>query len=108
VRLAAVGGDRFAGGTELGAAGRWALTVRVRRGGRQVAMPFRWSVERPDPARPVSYSARRLAPLLDLGALLLAVAAVVAAAAAWRLGGAATPKPDQREPTTSVARMPAR
>jgi copper transport protein len=108
VLLTAVGGDRFAGGTDLGAGGRWVMTVRVRRGGKQVSLPFGWSVDEPDPARPVTYSARRLAPLLDLCALLLAVAAIAGGAAARRLGGAARPRRgDQRERTTSVARMPA-
>jgi copper transport protein len=108
VPLTAVGSDRFAGGTDLGAGGRWVMTVRVRRGGKQVSLPFGWSVDEPDPARPVTYSARRLAPLLDLCALLLAVAAIAGGAAARRLGGAARPRRgDQRERTTSVARMPA-
>jgi copper transport protein len=73
----------FAGGTELDTQGRWRMTALVERGAHRLAVPFTWTVAPPDTARPVTYSARPLAPLLDRAAalvvLLLATAAAVAA-----------------------------
>ncbi|MDA0166164.1 hypothetical protein OM076_38220, partial [Solirubrobacter ginsenosidimutans] len=82
VPLAPLGSGRFAGGAELEAEGRWRMTATITRGGRRVVVPLRWTVAPPDPARPVTYSARPLAPLLDRAAALLAVLLVVSAAAA--------------------------
>jgi copper transport protein len=74
---------RFGGGAELDADGRWRMTVAIWRAGRRIEVPFDWAVAPPDPARPVTYSARPLAPLLDRAAavivLLLGVAALMAA-----------------------------
>jgi hypothetical protein len=73
--------------------------VAVERGGKRTAVAFGWSVEPPDPARPVVHSARRLAPLLDLAALGL-TAALAVLAGAWALLR-------QRPRTIRLARMPA-
>jgi copper transport protein len=84
---------RFAGGAELDADGRWRMTAVISRGGRELRVPFRWSVNAPDPARPVVYSAQPLAPLLDGAAavVLLALAAAVLTAAARRVAGMIQP-----------------
>jgi copper transport protein len=84
VALAPGGQGRFAAAADLGTSGRWRITALIRRGGRRLEVPFAWTVAREDPARPVVYSARALAPLLDRAAaaivLVLAAAALTAAA----------------------------
>ena len=82
VALTASGEGRFAGGAELEADGRWQMTAVVVRGGRRLLLPLHWTVAVPDPARPVTYSARPLAPLLDRAAALLALTLGAAAAVA--------------------------
>jgi copper transport protein len=82
VPLAPLGLGRFAGGAELEVEGRWRMTALITRGGRRVSVPLRWAVAAPDPARPVTYSARPLAPLLDRAAALLAALLLGSAAAA--------------------------
>jgi copper transport protein len=81
VRLSAVEPGRFAGGAELDIDGRWRMTATVWRGGERVTAPFRWAVGAPDPARPVTYSARRLAPVLDRVAAFIVLLLVAAGAA---------------------------
>jgi copper transport protein len=112
--LAPVGAGRFTGGAELPAQGQWGATVLVSRGGKRTSIPFGWSVDAPDPARPVVHSARRLAPLLDRTALALAVALAVLAAArsliARRRRRPGPGGPDQAEAqrprTIKLARIP--
>ncbi|WP_157592657.1 copper resistance CopC/CopD family protein [Solirubrobacter soli] len=82
VALAALGQGRFAGGAELDTDGRWRMTAVIARGTRRVTVPFGWTVAAPDPARPVTYSARPLAPLFDRAAALLALLVAGAGAAA--------------------------
>jgi copper transport protein len=109
VALAPIGAGRFAGGVDLATEGGWRATVTLRRGGERVAVPVTWSVEPPDPARPVVHSARRLAPLLDRAALavtlvLLATAAASLLTARRRRRTGHLPVAPLR--TTSEARMP--
>jgi copper transport protein len=100
VELARVGSGRFAGGITLTQQGHWRATAILERGRTRPSVAFGWSVNRPDPARPVVHSARRLAPIVDRIALGLAFAlALAAVAAGWAR---------QRPRTTSVARIPAR
>jgi copper transport protein len=58
------------------------MTAEIWRGTRRIAVPFAWAVAAPDPARPVTYSARPLAPLLDRAATVVALLLGIAAAAA--------------------------
>jgi hypothetical protein len=50
------------------------MTVVLLRGGRRLTTALRWSVAPPDAARPVTVSARRLAPILDRAAALILLA----------------------------------
>lgn len=98
VRLASIGPGTFAGGAQLDADGAWRMTASAWRGGRRIAVPFSWRVDAPDLARPVTYSARPLAPLLDRAAevvvlLLVAAAAAVAIPGRLRRGGRLRPAP---------------
>ena len=84
--LAALGAGRWSGGVRLAEPGAWRMTVAMRRGGRRLTTTLPWTVAPPDTARPVSVSARRLAPLLDRAAALIALAlaaGAVALAAGW-------------------------
>jgi hypothetical protein len=87
VPLAALGSGRWSGGMRLAEAGDWRMTVVVTRGGQRLTSTLPWTVAPPDTARPVTVSARRLAPLLDRAAALiaLALAAGAVALAAGRL-----------------------
>jgi copper transport protein len=100
-RLSPIGGGRFAGGADLPSQGAWRATAIVERAGKPTPFAFGWSVEPPDPARPVVHSARRLAPLADRAALAFTVIALglAAAAFAWRR---------QRPRTIRLARIPVR
>jgi copper transport protein len=70
--LHALAGEQGWFGTiRLDRSGDARLTVVVQRGGRFLSAPFRWRVEPADPARAVTVSSRRLAPLLDRAALLI-------------------------------------
>jgi copper transport protein len=85
IRLSRLAPGRFAGGADFDSDGRWGMTAVIRRGGDRVSVPFTWGVDASDPARPVTYSAQPLAPVLDrvaviLIACLLAAAGVAAAA----------------------------
>jgi copper transport protein len=97
VALTAQAPGRFGGGAQLDADGRWRMTVAIWRGGRRIAVPFTWDVAPPDQARPVTYSARPLAPLLDrLAAVVVLLLGLAAAAAAarrlrWSRGPGARP-----------------
>ena len=62
--------------------GRWQMTAVDHARHATLAVPFGWTVAAPDPARPVTYSARPLAPLLDRAAALLALLLGCAVAAA--------------------------
>jgi copper transport protein len=70
---------RYSGGARLSHDGRWRMTVVATRGGERIAAGFDWSVRPADPARPVVYSARPLAPLIDRAALVLALLLVTGA-----------------------------
>jgi copper transport protein len=98
--LSRVGAGRFAGGVTLSQQGRWHAAAVVERAGRRSSAGFYWTVDRPDPARPVVHSARRLAPIADRLAAAVGLLAILAAAAlCWAR---------QRPRTIRVARMPAR
>jgi copper transport protein len=70
---------RYSGGARLSHDGPWQMTVVARRGRERIAADFSWSVRPADPARPVVYSARPLAPLIDRAALVLALLIVTGA-----------------------------
>jgi copper transport protein len=55
------------------------MTVVATRGAERIAAGFDWSVRPADPARPVVYSARPLAPLVDRAALVLTLLLVTGA-----------------------------
>jgi copper transport protein len=102
VALHEIAPGRWAGGVELPAAGRTGMTVRLRRGPQRLRAALPWTVEPADPARPVVVSARRLAPVTERAALLVASTTVVAAlalavAAAWR-----RPRPRRRSGAVST------
>jgi copper transport protein len=94
VALTAQAPGRFGGGAEFDADGRWRMTVAIWRAGKRIDVPFSWAVAPPDPARPVTYSAHPLAPLLDRAAavivLLLSIVAVGAALRRMRWSRART------------------
>jgi copper transport protein len=102
VPLSRVGSGHFAAGINLTEQGRWRTTAVVARGDARASVAFGWSVDRPDPARPVVHSARRLAPIVDRIAVGLTFALLVLAAGLglWRAR--------QRPRTIRVARIPAR
>jgi copper transport protein len=79
VRLSRLAPGRFAGGADFDSDGRWAMTALIRRGGDRVSVPLTWAVDAPDPARPVTYSAQRLAPVLDRLAVILTIGLLAAA-----------------------------
>jgi hypothetical protein len=81
VELAPLGAGRWSGGVRLAEPGGWRITVAIERGGRRLTASLPWTVTPPDTARPVSVSARRLAPVLDRAAALVALALVAGAAA---------------------------
>ncbi len=74
--LTGTGAGRWTGGAVLNGAGGWRMTVLVRRPGATLAAPLAWRVEPADTVIPVRYSARRLAPITNRIALVLAIAAV--------------------------------
>jgi copper transport protein len=99
-RLAPIGAGRFAGGATLPSQGAWRATTIVDRAARRSALSFTWSVEPPDPARPVIHSARRLSPVVDGAALAVSSALTLSALCLlWRR---------QRPRTIRLARIPAR
>lgn len=64
VPLSSVGDDRWTGGTQLRSAGRWRMSVSVRRAdGTRLVAPLAWTVEPADRVVPVKYSARRVGPI---------------------------------------------
>ena len=80
--LTAIGQDKWTGGTRLGSAGGWQMAVIIRRpGGERLVAPMTWRVEPADRVLPVRHSARRLAPIADLVALILLGGAVALLAA---------------------------
>jgi copper transport protein len=100
VRLGAVGDGRFAGGVSLTQQGPWSAVAEVARGRSRSSATFGWTVDRPDLARPVVHSARRLGPIADrIAAAIVAIGIAVIAACCWAR---------QRPRTIRVARIPAR
>jgi copper transport protein len=100
VPLASLGRGRWSGGMRVGEPGSWRMTVEIRRGGQRLtSSALRWTVAPADTARPVSVSARRLAPLLDRAAILIALA-LAAGAVALAIGRLRRPiDPLRREAT---------
>ena len=87
---------RYFGTADLVEPGGSAFTVVVERSGERFEIPFSWSIGAPDLARPVTFSSRPLAPLLNgVAAFLLAV---TLAGGAWLLAG----RPRLRGPTGDV------
>jgi hypothetical protein len=89
VALRAFAPGRWSGGADLSRRGRSRMTILLRRGGRRLSASLPWTVAPVDPARPVVVSARRLAPLTDLAALVLMLGCAggglgLALAAGWR------------------------
>ncbi len=76
LRLIGAGRDRWTGGAVFSGAGAWRMTVLVRRPGATLAAPLSWKVEPADTVIPVRYSSRRLAPITQRIALVLAIGAV--------------------------------
>jgi len=76
VQLIGAGTGRWTGGALLSGAGGWRMTVLVRRPGTTLAAPLSWKVEPADAVIPVRYSSRRLAPITNRIALILAIGAV--------------------------------
>ncbi len=76
VALTATAPGRWTAGAQLPSAGRWTMAVRVRRRAGTVTAPLAWRVEPADLVLPVRYSARRLAPLTERLALVLAAGAL--------------------------------
>jgi copper transport protein len=83
VELRRVDADRYFGTADLRTPGRMRITVVVRRGGERITLPFTWPVRAADPARPVTYSARPLGPIVDAAAAALVASAGLAGA--WLL-----------------------
>jgi copper transport protein len=84
--LHSVGGNRWVGTIDLGSPGDASLPIRIRRAAGELSTRVGWRVEPRDPSRPVRYSSRRLASLIDpaLVGLLAALAAVAAGALLYR------------------------
>jgi copper transport protein len=76
---------RYLGSAVLPKAGSWSIVLVARRGGQPLTVPLVWPLGAPDPARPVRYSARALAPPLDAVALL--VFSLTLFGVAWILAG---------------------
>jgi copper transport protein len=87
VDLRPFGPDRYLGVGYLPSPGAARGAIVFRRSGVDLRAPLGWSVEAPDPARPVAVSARRLDSLTGplAGLVVLAAAAVAAFAAVRRL-----------------------
>ena len=77
LQLIGAGTGRWTGGALLSGAGGWRMTVLVRRPGVTLAAPLSWQVEPADTVIPVRYSSRRLAPITNRIALVLASGAVI-------------------------------
>ncbi|HMJ36240.1 MAG TPA: copper resistance protein CopC [Baekduia sp.] len=102
VALREIAPGRWAGGVDLPAAGRARMTVRLRRGPERLRAALPWTVEPADPARPVVVSARRLAPLTERAALLVASTAVLAALTLAVTGARRRPRPHRRSSPVST------
>jgi copper transport protein len=85
VALSQIEPGRYVGWADLQESGRWRLLVVASRGGKTIEASLPWSLGRPDPARPVTFSTRKVAPLFDAAAALLFGATLLAAA--WLLAG---------------------
>jgi copper transport protein len=85
VSLTPIAAGRYLGWADLQEPGSWRLAVIAERAGTRIEAPTSWSVGRADPARPVTFSARRLAPIVDVGAALLLGLTVLGAV--WLLAG---------------------
>ena len=81
---------RYLGSAILPKAGSWSVVLVARRGGQPLTVPLVWTLDPPDPARPVRYSARALAPPLDAVALL--VFSLTLFGGAWILAGRPRPR----------------
>ena len=103
--LQAVASGRFVGVGKLDSAGPTRARVVIRRDGARLATGFGWTVESPDPARPVKVSNRRLATLTNPAALLLLLA-VAAAAACALVARSARRQPARRVALAPVPRRP--
>ena len=79
--LVGLGAGRWSGGARLDEPGDWRMTVAIRRDGERLTTGLRWAVAPPDTARPVTVSARRLAPLLDRAAALILLSLAAGAVA---------------------------
>lgn len=90
---------RYFGTAFLSDPGRWKFAVTVRRAGETITVPFTWSVAPADPARPVRFSARPLAPILDWASALLFALAL--SGAVWIIAG--KPRPAVGRRRTPVA-----
>ncbi len=77
--------NRYFGTAALVEARRSAFTVVVNRSGERLQVPFSWSIGPVDPARPVTFSSRPLAPLLSGTAAFLL--ALTLAGLVWILAG---------------------
>jgi copper transport protein len=81
---------RYFGTADLDESGRSGFTFVVERRGERFQVPFSWSIGAPDPARPVTFSSRRLAPILNGAAAFLLVLTLVGGA--WVLVGRPRPR----------------
>src|SRR5207342_3547030 len=85
IPLQVVEPGRYFGTAVLSEPGRSAFTVAVERSGERLEVPFSWSIGPPDLARPVTFSSRRLAPLLTWAAAFLL--ALTLTGGGWVLAG---------------------
>ena len=96
VPLRKVAAGRYVGTGRLVRPGAAELAVVVGRDGETLRSPVSWSVERPDPARPVRVSSRRLSTIVNPAVFLLLAAAGLAGVLAFQ----ARRRPGTAHPTT--------
>jgi copper transport protein len=99
VPMTHIGEGRYFGSVVLREPGKWRVSVVARRAGGRIVARTSWPLGRPDPARPVTYSTRSLAPILDAAAAL--TLGLVLLGAVWILAGRPRPRPGRHAASTA-------